>query len=43
MCTTNRLDAGFRKPKVFDLACLNQVLYRSRGVLDWYGRVNTVL
>src|ERR1700704_3294860 len=43
MCATNRLDACFRKPKVFDLAFLDQVLHGSRDLLDWHVRVNTVL
>jgi hypothetical protein len=43
MGATNRLDAGFRQPEVFDLAFLNQTLHRSRHVLDRHVRVDAVL
>ena len=39
----NRLHSGFRKAEVLNLALLNQVLHRSRDVLDGHVRVNTVL
>jgi hypothetical protein len=43
VCPADRLHSCFRKAEVSDLAFLNQVLHRSRDVLDWHRRVNTML
>ena len=40
---TNRLRAGLRQPEVPDLALLNQLLHRSRDVLDGHVRIDAVL
>src|SRR6266849_3820761 len=43
VCSTDCLDAGFRKAEMLHLAFLNQLLHRSRHVFDWHARVNPVL
>jgi hypothetical protein len=43
MRTPDGLHAGFRKPEMPDLAFPDQVLYRSRDILDRHIRVDAVL
>src|SRR5580765_4260158 len=40
---TDRLQAGFGQPEMFDLAYTNQILHGSRDVFDWDVRVDPVL
>ncbi len=43
VCSSNRLDPGFRKAKVLHLPSLDQLLHRSGYVFNGHLRVNTVL